>query len=186
MQRVNKSFSARSECVRRTYRYLLPAAVLGLDGSAADAGRLALLEQTWRRFEGSHPFHNYTRRRLYRRTPLRPTAGGAASEEEDDEEEGEEEAEELAAAASSGGDGEAAATAAAPSAKGLVRLEWKGAKDAKDAITTKHYRFMEECRVGPLTAAFPGGRPYVELSVKGASFMLHQIRWVAAPGQRAL
>lgn len=68
IQRVNKSWNARSECIRRTYSYYLPAAVLGLalDGGDRDAQRLALLAAAWQRFEGTHPFHNYTKRRLYR------------------------------------------------------------------------------------------------------------------------
>lgn len=68
IQRVNKSWNARSECIRRTYSYYLPAAVLGLalDGGERDMQRLALLAAAWQRFEGTHPFHNYTKRRLYR------------------------------------------------------------------------------------------------------------------------
>ncbi|KAI3430436.1 hypothetical protein D9Q98_005031 [Chlorella vulgaris] len=68
IQRVNKSWNARTECTRRSYRYYLPASVLGLalDGGEADAARLALLRQAWESYQGTHPFHNYTRRRLYR------------------------------------------------------------------------------------------------------------------------
>lgn len=68
IQRVSKSWNARSECIRRTYSYYLPASALGLalDGGERDAQRLALLAAAWQRFEGTHPFHNYTKRRLYR------------------------------------------------------------------------------------------------------------------------
>jgi hypothetical protein len=52
----------------RSYNYYLPASVLGLrlDGGPEDAERLARLAQCWALFEGNHPFHNYTQRRLYR------------------------------------------------------------------------------------------------------------------------
>ncbi|PRW32888.1 tRNA pseudouridine synthase [Chlorella sorokiniana] len=68
IQRVSKSWNARSECIRRCYNYYLPASILGLklDGSEADAARLELLRTAWERFQGTHPFHNYTKRRLYR------------------------------------------------------------------------------------------------------------------------
>ncbi len=68
IQRVSKSWNARSECIRRTYSYYLPASALGLalDGGERDEKRLALLAAAWQRFEGTHPFHNYTKRRLYR------------------------------------------------------------------------------------------------------------------------
>lgn len=78
IQRVSKSWNARSECIRRTYSYYLPAAALGLalDGGQHDAQRLALLAAAWQRFEGTHPFHNYTKRRLYREGEGGAGAGG--------------------------------------------------------------------------------------------------------------
>lgn len=50
------------------YHYYLPASVLGLklDGGPEDATTLARLAECWASFEGHHPFHNYTKRRLYR------------------------------------------------------------------------------------------------------------------------
>lgn len=88
---VPKGFQARRVCTQRTYDYLLPARVLGLGGggdgdgnnvdgktnvavqwpgTAAAAGRsdeevLASFRDALRAFEGSHPFHNYTRRSYY-------------------------------------------------------------------------------------------------------------------------
>ena len=52
----------------RSYNYYVPASVLGLalDGGEGDAACLALLRTAWERFQGTHPFHNYTKRRLYR------------------------------------------------------------------------------------------------------------------------
>lgn len=48
---------------------------LRLDGGAEDAQRLALLSEAWASFEGSHPFHNYTKRRLYRDKAQAPGPG---------------------------------------------------------------------------------------------------------------
>jgi len=80
---VPKGFQARRVCTQRTYDYLLPARVLGLGppgdkadnavawpGTEAAAGRtdeeiLAAFRAALRVFEGSHPFHNYTRRSYY-------------------------------------------------------------------------------------------------------------------------
>ncbi|KAL0045471.1 hypothetical protein WJX82_007559 [Trebouxia sp. C0006] len=68
VQRVNSGFNARSYCNTRTYHYYLPASILGLalDGSTVDDARMGLLRQCCSLFEGRHPFHNYTKRRLYR------------------------------------------------------------------------------------------------------------------------
>lgn len=67
-QRVNRSFDAKMYCGERTYHYWLPASAIGMqnDGSDEDARRLQLLRQCLALYEGSHPFHNYTKRRLYR------------------------------------------------------------------------------------------------------------------------
>ena len=84
-----KSFQARRACVRRTYDYLLPATCLGLnvngerDEAVAWPGAPELADATGeevmarfrralRMFEGSHYFHNYTRRSAYAPAPERP------------------------------------------------------------------------------------------------------------------
>ncbi|PSC73076.1 tRNA pseudouridine synthase [Micractinium conductrix] len=114
IQRVSKSWNARSECIRRTYNYWLPASALGLalDGGEADAARMALLRAAWERFQGTHPFHNYTKRRLYREPAGRDRANrrGVTRADRDRlaaETEGEEadEVEEEAAADQPGGSG---------------------------------------------------------------------------------
>jgi tRNA pseudouridine38-40 synthase len=68
VQRVNNAWNAREECTRRSYIYHLPASALGLamDGGEGDRRTLAALAEAWGMFEGSHAFHNYTKRRLYR------------------------------------------------------------------------------------------------------------------------
>ena len=62
--------------------------------------------------------------------------------------------------------------------RGHVRLVWKGEIDQADAVGRRHFRFMESCECSGIMELVPGGEPCVRLSVRGASFMLHQIRWV--------
>lgn len=161
VQRVSKSWNARTQCIRRTYRYFLPAAALGLalDGGAADAERLQRLADAWGAFQGSHPFHNYTRRRLYREAGGHRKRGrdagpagsdgeaeGATSEPEDAE------AGQLDSGgcgswqAAAGGEPEGASPAdgapggPAVSPRGQVQVEWKAEKDESDLVVRRHYR----------------------------------------------
>ncbi|KAL4422713.1 hypothetical protein ABPG75_008910 [Micractinium tetrahymenae] len=178
IQRVSKSWNARSECIRRTYSYYLPASALGLalDGGERDAQRLALLAAAWQRYEGTHPFHNYTKRRLYRESEGGGGGGGrrrksraeqdaaaaAGEEAESSELEPESDADADASApqaapvagavpSSSGSPDGAAGSAAAddegaPVRKGRVKLQWKAEKDPSDLVVRRHFRFIEWCR----------------------------------------
>ncbi|KAL3133971.1 hypothetical protein ABBQ32_008415 [Trebouxia sp. C0010 RCD-2024] len=77
VQRVNNGFNARGFCNNRTYHYYLPTTLLGLalDGSAEDEACMRLLRQCCSLYQGNHPFHNYTKRRLYRTLESPSTAG---------------------------------------------------------------------------------------------------------------
>eukprot|EP00208_Stichococcus_sp_RCC1054_P004074 CAMPEP_0206148292 /NCGR_PEP_ID=MMETSP1473-20131121/36198_1 /ASSEMBLY_ACC=CAM_ASM_001109 /TAXON_ID=1461547 /ORGANISM="Stichococcus sp, Strain RCC1054" /LENGTH=546 /DNA_ID=CAMNT_0053545583 /DNA_START=349 /DNA_END=1989 /DNA_ORIENTATION=- len=68
LQRVNKGFDARERCGERTYHYWLPISAVGItmDGGEEDQRRLHLIRDCLALYKGSHPFHNYTKRRLYR------------------------------------------------------------------------------------------------------------------------
>lgn len=59
-----------------------------------------------------------------------------------------------------------------------LKLEWKAVKDDKDPVTRRHYRYIEACRLTDqsITTLVPGGEPCIRMNIKGASFMLHQIR----------
>jgi hypothetical protein len=104
VQRVNRSFDARRDCVRRHYHYYLPAWVIGWTGTdpEEDARRMAALQAAWGTFEGNYPFHNFTKRKLYRdesqlwssNKSKRPTGrkgvnGGGPGESEEEVEDGE-------------------------------------------------------------------------------------------------
>jgi len=87
---VPRRFQARENCCTRSYHYYLPLRVLTAP-AAADGGllteRLAALSAALRLFEGTHPFHNFTKRALYR-PPTRRGGGAGEDEEEAEEEEG--------------------------------------------------------------------------------------------------
>lgn len=209
VQRVTKSFDARTECNRRRYYYHLPASIIGIQGTGGslnkiDENKIELLEEAWKSFQGSHPFHNYTRRRLYREDKDSRRGGysgkggskrtSSGSRDDSDEEEEEEifsatESPTPAAAAAASPLEKAALTisdssqsmesagVSSPRPKGLIQPTWYAERNEKDPITRRHYRFIEDCEVSrELITLSPGGPPCIRLSVQGASFMLHQIR----------
>jgi tRNA pseudouridine38-40 synthase len=205
VQRVTKSFDARTECNRRRYHYHLPASCLGIyprigaDGEASplsfiDERKIELLEEAWKTFQGSHPFHNYTRRRLYRedkdsrRGGYSGKGGGsrrtssrkenADEEEEENVDEVEDETVSEPVAENTQVSSEVEAQAPIPSRpKGLIQPVWYAERNEQDPITRRHYRFIGECEISrQLITLAPGGPPCIRLSVEGASFMLHQIR----------
>ncbi|PNW84649.1 hypothetical protein CHLRE_03g152950v5 [Chlamydomonas reinhardtii] len=67
VQKTNKKFSARHMCEGRVYQYYLPVSMIDLkcDGSEEDAQRLAKFRDALKCYEGSHPFHNFTKRVTY-------------------------------------------------------------------------------------------------------------------------
>lgn len=204
VQRVTKKFNARAECTRRTYTYYLPANLLGVkgDGSKTDCKVLGLLHAAWKSFQGNHAFHNYTKRRLYREPRVK--AGGPFWGNRREEALGEKEDQvDLTAAADTVEEPNEAVEdvmmdaeeqefdedihnelspgeldpSSAVSRRGGMRLEWRAERQESDPITRRHFRFVEECAMGDeLICLSPGGDPCIRLSVRGASFMLHQIR----------
>ena len=204
VQRVTKSFDARTECQRRSYHYHLPASILQIkgDGSAEDAEKIRLLKATWKLFEGSHAFHNYTRRRLYRQARKRGSKSGHRDRNNEEEEEDVDEGEssdventisELASGTNGalsssgtqnienlenqiiGGVDPALERLTAP--KGFLRLYWYNERQASDPVTRRHFRYIQECSTSDgLITLVPGGVPCIRLTVHGSSFMLHQIR----------
>jgi tRNA pseudouridine38-40 synthase len=201
IQRVTKSFDARTECNRRRYHYHLPASMLGIhangtDLSILDQRKIELLEEAWKAFAGSHPFHNYTRRRLYREEKdsrrggysgkaggshrRTSNAGGRDREDSENEDEASPSAvtEEETASVAPESEQEVAAVPEVPvRVKGLIQPVWYTERNEKDPITRRHYRFIGDCEISKeLVTLAPGGPPCIRLSVEGASFMLHQIR----------
>ena len=201
-----KSFQARRACVRRTYDYLLPAACLGLNvngerddavawpgapglADATGSEVLARFRRALRTFEGSHYFHNYTRRSAYAPEKGRRRRARGAGDDGDDETEGSEpmdEAEDTAGSSeldiSSGdGSGDASSEYVGCRRRGCY---WLKARDDADLVGVKHARKVNSfVAADPTVAAVGDGRdapPFVRVTVNGDSFMLYQIRKMIA------
>ena len=210
---VPRSFCARRSCMSRAYHYLLPlraltaatpaaGEVVGVAGpppSAADAAlvaqRLAALDAALRSFEGTHAFHNFTKRSRYAPPPgaaagVRQGAGaeeGLGDEDDADTADDDEDAPPQGAAKALPADGGGgAAWAAPPDVVGTYEpggMYWLTAPpDAGgDRLGPSHFRTVLRCRAAASPEALPlpgggAGEPFVRISVEGESFMLHQIR----------
>ena len=202
-----KSFQARRACVRRTYDYLLPATCLGLnvngerDAAVAWPGAPELADATGeevmarfrralRMFEGSHYFHNYTRRSAYAPAPdggRRRARARGAGDDEDDETEGSEpmdEAEDTMGSSeldiSSGdGSGDSSPEYVGCRSRGCY---WLKTRDDADLVGVKHARKVNSfIAADPAVAAgHKDAPPFVRVTVNGDSFMLYQIRKMIA------
>lgn len=188
---VPKGFQARRVCTQRTYDYLLPARCLGLPrdgvawpgtenaGGRTDEEVLDAFRAALRSFEGSHPFHNYTRRAYYSPSNKRAeasgsgrkgkrnksgTKGGAGMDESGAEEEDlevDEEAEEAKEREDSlGGAGGAGEEAEAEVAGGPPYVGtrsggyyWLLGRDEADLIGIKHMRKVTSFEAGGVETA---------------------------------
>jgi len=233
-----KSFQARRACVARTYEYLLPARCLGYASSecvsdrgseashpsaashhsswpGVDSRRGQTFQETLRAFrealaafEGSHYFHNYTRRAAYARSKTenrsvdasasRPRAEGmddaCASGMDFSASEGEEE---LAASEKVAEDAFSedafSEDAFSPRHVGSRRdgVYWLLERDDDDLVGIKHNRRIHAFVAGDVETLPVSGtddepddepepEPFVRVTVRGDSFMLHQIRKMIA------
>ena len=226
-----KSFQARRACVRRTYDYLLPARCLGISspGTASSgvatpgmgipgdvpwpgaprasaqspAETLALFRDALSKFEGSHYFHNYTRRAAYSRgkdtdgngkgrgSSDRTLGSDRASDADSDVLDFEAEEAQTEETLERGEEDEKISELVARHA-GSRRdgVYWLLERDENDLVGIKHNRRIASFVAGDVETLtldthgdVPGSissEPFVRVTVRGDSFMLYQIRKMVA------
>jgi len=195
-----KSFQARRACARRTYHYLLPARVLGLGVSGerevpwpgAPGGEtrssedvLDAFRDALRAFEGSHYFHNYTRRSRYAPEDKRRRSRGRRGDVEEEEEDEMESSDYRGDDDDDVDDVDASETPSVGSrASGYY---WLLGRDDRDLVGKRHARVVSSFTAGDVeVAAGDGddddrpGEPFVRVIVAGDSFVLYQIRKMIA------
>ena len=169
---IPRRFEARDGCETRSYSFLLPLRAV-THPSPAEEGellteRLALLSAALKAFEGTHPFHCYTKRANYR--PPQRLRGGPAEEDGDAEEE-----EAAASLPASAPAGPSSSHVSGNVADGCYWYVLPPERSDPDVVGNQHFRrvLSASCATAP---ELVGGQPCVRITLVGESFLIHQIR----------
>lgn len=196
-----RRFDPRRECDLRKYSYLLPGEVIGIQRSFSSSEinhHISDFNDILNAFEGGHPFHNYTVRSKYRKEYSadqsshkghvskikRSSVRSSASESEESEEEeslgtdkttldhdceGQQPSDDnIVNHCRNNGNGLKEQISVS-----VVRARWLHEPDEADKLSASHFRKIYRCYSERKELH---GLNFVELSICGESFMLHQIR----------